>query len=89
MINTANTANTAANETLDAEINCLAALNESDLADFFQWMGEVQAQVPDPEPEQDDDETQYLHSLAGSASICISKDDSAGGRFELFPQYEN
>lgn len=43
----------------------------------------------DPEHEQEDDETQYLRSLAGSATICINKDDSAGGHFELFPQYEN
>lgn len=45
---------TAANEILDAEINCLAALNESDLADYLQWMDGVHAQVPDPEPEDMD-----------------------------------
>jgi hypothetical protein len=85
MITTAATAN----EILDAEINCLAALNESDLADYLQWMDGVHAQVPDPEPETEDDETQYLRSLAGSAPIFIDKDDSVGGRFELFPEYEN
>lgn len=39
--------------------------------------------------EPEDDETQYLRSLAGSAPIFIDKDESVGGHFELFPEYED
>jgi hypothetical protein len=41
----------AANEVLDDEINSLAALNESDLADYLQWIDEVLVRVCDPTPE--------------------------------------
>ena len=75
------TTTTAPNEILDAEMLALSAPTQAEQPGFFGWFEEVQA--------EDDDETQYLRSLAGSAPIFIDKDESAGGRFELFPEYED
>ena len=76
------TTTTAPNEILDAEMLALCAPTQADQPGFFGWFDEVQA--------EDDDETQYLRSLAGSAKIFIEEEkESVGGRFELFPEYED